>query len=243
VSGKKVDNGSAQDADVGLRGPGPSSSRSYGCAPPSPTPSRDLDVLTGDPAGRLRPLCRPNYQTHHSMTPSRLMNSVTTNFPICLSSPRVFGFRVNPALLAHRTGGAEIDRTLRSRFPQSSRALRLQATIRTFGHSFAVGKGRAPSAKVAAQESVDPDRLLPGEPSESDQVDEAQLWITVYKDLLDTKKVMVNSATRRLAAASAEAQQEFQRTDATTLAAERRRIERRLAFWRRHLRALKVKPG
>jgi len=28
---------------------------------------------------------------------------------------------------------------------------------------------------------------------------------------------------------------------ATTLAAERRRIERRLAFWKRHLRVLKVK--
>jgi len=67
--------------------------------------------------------------------------------------------------------------------------------------------------------------------------------ITVYKDLLDTKKVMVSSATRRLTAASAEARQEFRRTDGTTLAAERRRIERRLAFWRRQLRALKVKPA
>ena len=106
-----------------------------------------------------------------------------------------------------------------------------------------MGNGRLPRAKVAAKESVDPDRLLPGEPSETDQLDEAQLWITVYKDLLDTKKLMVNSATRRLAAASVEAQQEFRRTDATTLAAERRRIERRLAFWRRHLRALKVKSN
>jgi len=102
---------------------------------------------------------------------------------------------------------------------------------------------RAPSAKVAAEESVDPDRLLPGEPSSSDHVDEAKHWITVYKDLLDTKKVMVSSATRRLTAASAEARQEFRRTDGTTLAAERRRIERRLAFWRRQLRALKVKPA
>ena len=115
--------------------------------------------------------------------------------------------------------------------------------MRCLRHPLAVVKGRAPSAKVAAQESVDPDRLLPGEPSESDQVDEAQHWITVYKDLLDTKKLMVSSATRRLTAASAEAQQEFRRTDATTLAAERRRIERRLAFWRRHLRVLKVKPS
>jgi hypothetical protein len=96
---------------------------------------------------------------------------------------------------------------------------------------------------VAARESVDPDRLLPGEPSGSDQVDEAQLWITVYKELLDTKRVMVSSAERRLAVASPEARDEFRRTDATTLAAERRRIERRLAFWRRHLRVLKVKPS
>lgn len=108
-------------------------------------------------------------------------------------------------------------------------------------HPCAVAKRRAPSAKVAAQESIDPNRLLPGEPSESDQADEANLWITVYKDLLDTKRLMVNSAERRLAAASAEARNEFRRTDATTLAAERRRLERRLAFWRRHLRALKLR--
>ena len=31
MSGNKVGNGLAQDADLGLRGPGPSSSRSYGC--------------------------------------------------------------------------------------------------------------------------------------------------------------------------------------------------------------------
>jgi hypothetical protein len=65
VSGSKVDNGSAQDTEVELTGPGPSSSRICGCAPPSATPSRDLGVLTSDPAGRLRPLGRPNYQTHH----------------------------------------------------------------------------------------------------------------------------------------------------------------------------------
>jgi hypothetical protein len=115
--------------------------------------------------------------------------------------------------------------------------------MRCLRHPCAVAKERAPTAKVAARESVDPDRLLPGEPSGSDQVDEAQLWINVYKDLLDTKRLMVNSAERRLAVASPEARDEFQRTDATTLAAERRRIERRLAFWKRHLRVLKVKAG
>jgi hypothetical protein len=60
VSANKLDNGTAQDADVELRGPGPSSSRSYGCAPPRSTPSHDLGALTGDPAGRLRPLERAN---------------------------------------------------------------------------------------------------------------------------------------------------------------------------------------
>jgi len=65
MSGNEVDNGSAQDADAGLRGPGPSLSRSYGCASPSATPSHDLDVLTADPPGRLRPLGRPNRRTLH----------------------------------------------------------------------------------------------------------------------------------------------------------------------------------
>jgi hypothetical protein len=65
MSGNKVVNGSAQDVDVELMGPGPSSSRSYGCASPSATLSRDLDDLTGDPAGRLRPLRRPPCQTYN----------------------------------------------------------------------------------------------------------------------------------------------------------------------------------
>jgi len=56
MSGNEVVNGSAQAVEVELRDPGPSSSRSYSCAPPSATPSRDLNALTGDPAGRLRPL-------------------------------------------------------------------------------------------------------------------------------------------------------------------------------------------
>jgi len=56
MSGNKVVNGSAQNVEVGLMGPGPSSSRTFRCASPGATPSRDLDALTGAPAGRLRPL-------------------------------------------------------------------------------------------------------------------------------------------------------------------------------------------
>jgi len=71
--------------------------------------------------------------------------------------------------------------------------------------------------------------------------EEIERWIAVYKDLVDAKKVMLKSAEGRIAEASAEARREFRRTDATVLAAERRRLERRIAFWRRQSRALEAK--
>jgi hypothetical protein len=103
-----------------------------------------------------------------------------------------------------------------------------------------VSKRGAPTPSVAALEAVDPDRRLPGEPEESDLKEEIQRWIAVYKDLLDTKRVMLKAAEKRIAGASEEARKEYRRTDATTLAAERRRLERRLGFWRRRLRAVKA---
>ena len=71
--------------------------------------------------------------------------------------------------------------------------------------------------------------------------EEIERWIAVYKDLVDAKKVMLKSAEGRIAEASPEARREFRRTDATVLAAERRRLERRIAFWRRQSRALEAK--
>jgi len=95
-------------------------------------------------------------------------------------------------------------------------------------------------AQVAALDSVDPERLLPGEPDKSDLPEEALRWLTVYRDLLGAKKVMVRSAERRLAEASPEARREFRTMDFTILAAERRRVQRRLDYWRRRLRTLKA---
>ena len=107
-------------------------------------------------------------------------------------------------------------------------------------HPVDVVKARTRMPKQAAKLSVDPNRLLPGEPKESEQVQEIQHWIAVYKDLLGIKRVMITAAERQIAKASEAARKEFRRTDATILAAERRRVERRLAFWRRHLRAVKA---
>lgn len=110
-----------------------------------------------------------------------------------------------------------------------------------FGHPYSVVKPSGRRSEAAARKSVDPDRLLPGEPMDSDDAKVAERWTAVYKDLRDTKRVMIKSAEGRIADARPEAQREFQATDATTLAAERRRIERRLGFWRTRLRTLKAK--
>lgn len=105
-----------------------------------------------------------------------------------------------------------------------------------------MAKSSGPKPESAAQKSVDPDRLLPGEVAESDRLDTVHHWVAVYKDLLDTKKAMLRAAESRIATASADAQKEFGRTDRPTLGAERRRLERRLAFWRRRLREANAKP-
>ena len=110
-------------------------------------------------------------------------------------------------------------------------------------HPSVVAKPATPTPEVAARESVDPDRLLPGEPRNSEETDEIQRWIGIYKELLDIKRVMLKAARRRIADASREARKEFRRTDATTLAAERRRLKHRSAYWRRQLRIVKAKRG
>ena len=100
-----------------------------------------------------------------------------------------------------------------------------------------------PKARVAARNSVDPDRLLPGEPPDSDLHEVASRWLGVYRDLLGAKRLMLRSAESRLAGASPEARREFRTVDATILVEERRRVQRRLDYWRRRVRTLKAKPA
>jgi len=85
----------------------------------------------------------------------------------------------------------------------------------------------------AAEQASDPDRLLPGEPSDSEFADDATLWAEVYSELLDYKKRLLIVTREKLAEMRDEpARREVVETDAVVIEAERARFERRLAFWR-----------
>jgi hypothetical protein len=88
----------------------------------------------------------------------------------------------------------------------------------------------------AAEEAVDEDRLLRGEPADSVHEDDARLWIQVYLELIEYKRRLL-SATRDTLAGMAEgpARREVAVTDLVILQSEVSRFTRRLEFWKRRL--------
>jgi hypothetical protein len=106
------------------------------------------------------------------------------------------------------------------------------------------GKARTEQASQAAFDSVDPSRLLPGETATADQLlpgedpaasyrDDVEHWISVYSELLDFKRFMLDGASARAAKmATPEARVEIETTDLRVARAEAERFSRRLSFWR-----------
>lgn len=84
--------------------------------------------------------------------------------------------------------------------------------------------------------SIDPDRLLPGENTESEDDSDTTHWIGVYAELLQTKRRLVASLLELMEPQSKDAREELQRADVQMLEMQIRRFERRLAFWQqRHV--------
>jgi hypothetical protein len=85
----------------------------------------------------------------------------------------------------------------------------------------------------AAQEAVDPDRLLEGEDPSSHHRDDVDHWIRVYTELLQYKRDLLSTTRERLAIIEPRAGEEIEKTDLRVLSAEASRFEHRLGFWRR----------
>ena len=83
-----------------------------------------------------------------------------------------------------------------------------------------------------AVETVDPDRLLDGEDPQTPYVDDAQHWIEVYRELLDFKDRVLETADQELAQMGPQARFEVRDTDLVVLKAEKDRLRRRFDFWR-----------
>jgi hypothetical protein len=90
-------------------------------------------------------------------------------------------------------------------------------------------------ADEAAQEGVDPDRRLPGEPEDSSDLEEAVKWAEVYEDLLAFKRHMLDTLRADLRYRRPEARREIEETDLVIMEAEAERLERRRDLWRGRL--------
>jgi hypothetical protein len=112
------------------------------------------------------------------------------------------------------------------------------------------GQARDAQSSLAASDSIDPDRVLPGEgdyqpllPGEepsSQHVDDVEHWLTVYSELLDFKRFMLDGARLRANEMRTEtARNEVERTDLRVARAEAERFAARLAYWRGRRDAIK----
>jgi hypothetical protein len=89
----------------------------------------------------------------------------------------------------------------------------------------------ADEATDAALDAVEPDRLLPGEDQDSVHLDDAEHWASVYAELLDFKRSLLQVAENRLASMRDAARTEVEETDLKVLQAEAQRLTRRFEFW------------
>jgi hypothetical protein len=94
-------------------------------------------------------------------------------------------------------------------------------------------------AQDAFEKVMDPDRLLEGEDPTTTYLDDAKHWVHVYGELLEFKASVAGEAASSAADLPAVAQAESD-ADLTILEAERRRLERRYAFWQTRLGQLRA---
>jgi hypothetical protein len=105
-----------------------------------------------------------------------------------------------------------------------------------------------PRKEKAAQDQVDPDRLLPGEDPTARHPEDAFHWAQVYRELGEFKNRAIDRLLIDAAGLGDAARQEIEKTDLVVLRAERDRIQRRADYWRDRYRAvaaggLDPKPG
>ena len=83
----------------------------------------------------------------------------------------------------------------------------------------------------AAQDAVDPDRLLPGEDPGTTDSEDVDHWTAVYAELVGFKEEMLATARRHVAAMQGAAAEEVVRTDLEIMEAEAERLRRHLRYW------------
>jgi hypothetical protein len=80
---------------------------------------------------------------------------------------------------------------------------------------------------------VNPQRLLDGENPETSYLEDADHWLSVYTELLQTKAAMVAALNERLTRTTEElARREMGDTDVVVLEQELQRFQSRIDFWK-----------
>jgi len=90
-----------------------------------------------------------------------------------------------------------------------------------------------PSEEEVRALSIDPDRTLPGESTSEPQ--DAAHWVSVYSDLLETKRQLIANLREMMERQSQDVQDELERADVRLLELQIQRFEHRLAIWRAKL--------
>jgi hypothetical protein len=87
--------------------------------------------------------------------------------------------------------------------------------------------------KEKAQEAVDPDTLLPGEEHDlgSPYVEDAEHWLAVYDELLQTKEALISNLTAMMVGKSEDALEEMASHDLLILKAQVSRFKARKQYW------------
>src|ERR1700682_342414 len=102
--------------------------------------------------------------------------------------------------------------------------------------------GTEAGADEAAQEAVQPDRLLPGEDEGTPYVEDAHHWVKVYTELLEFKAEIVSLTEERVPSMDPDSGAEVKATDLKVLRAEAARLGRRVAYWRAQAAGLEQSP-
>jgi len=125
-----------------------------------------------------------------------------------------------------------------------------QKSVERGGDPERPGQARDERAAKAAFDSVDVQRLLPGEEASLDAYlpgedpttahqDDVEHWVAVYSELLSFKRFMLDGASARAAEmVTSEARVEIETTDLRVARAEAERFSRRLGFWRGRLEGM-----
>jgi hypothetical protein len=101
---------------------------------------------------------------------------------------------------------------------------------------------RKEEAAEAAWEGADLERPLQGENPESDSLEEARRWVSVYSHLVKLEQELLDLMAKTIPGMPDEAQKEAEETNLPVLASQVERFRHRLDYWSKRKTVLEGTP-